>query len=122
MAVSLVSTGVMFPDGTTQTTAAVSSAPTTEQVLSATAGASVGAVGTYAFLSRPVNVGSGGTVAAGGTAAGSTLRYTSTNSYRGRGTGTPSGTWRCMGHADLGSYTYYGPQYYNFPTVWLRIS
>src|SRR5690606_10715372 len=48
-----------------------SSAPTTAQVLNATAGASAGGVGTYAFLRRTSSSGSG----PGTTQSGSGLRY-----------------------------------------------
>ena len=71
--------------------------PTTTQVLNATAGASVGAVGTYAFMYTGVNnSGSGGP---GATIAGSNLRYASTNNLNWSGT-VPSGTWRAMGRWD----------------------
>ena len=107
MAISISGTTLTFNDATTQTTAAVVS---TSTVLSATAGASLGAVGTYAFL------GGGSTnttYVAGSTYAGSGLRYAgaskstfsfNSTAYRGLvsgGTvgGTPSGTWRAMGNA-----------------------
>jgi len=93
-------------DGSWQ--AVPASAPSTTDVLNATAGASVGAVGTYAFLGSSVFT----TTEAGGTIAGSNLRYagvasTSGNTYtvnnpgiRGAGNGgTPAGTWRAMGRA-----------------------
>ena len=68
--------------------------PTTSNVLAATAGASAGAVGTYAFLG---NTSTTTSYAAGSTRSGSGLRYTSseTTGY----SGTPSGTWRCKGYA-----------------------
>jgi hypothetical protein len=80
---------------------------TTSSVLSATAGASVGAVGTYAYLRR-----SGATTAdliEGSTYAGSTLRYNgyysatalgNTVQYASVNGGTPAGTWRAMGRAE----------------------
>jgi hypothetical protein len=90
---------------TSATTAALSSsAPTTAQVLSATAGASAGAVGTYALMG--VN---GGPIDTGVTVAGSSLWFAATNGQA--GSPTPAGTWRCMGYA---------PAYGN--TVYLRIS
>ncbi len=58
------------------------------------ANASVGAVGTYAFLQQ--SSANAGAVAPGGTAAGSTLRYSDATG-RDNGTG-PSGNWRCMGY------------------------
>jgi hypothetical protein len=104
------------------TWATVSSTPTTDQVLSATAGASVGAVGSYAILAFANN----GTLAAGTTIAGSSCRYTSVNGRWQQNnfidsSGTPSGTWRVMGFgsgiydAELGSWVTYA-------TLFLRIS
>jgi hypothetical protein len=104
--------GFRFPDGTTQTTAAT--APTTATVLAATAGASVGEVGTYALL---VNFSGPNTqLAPGTTTAGSGLRYSAANqSYY---TGTPSGTWRIMGVSSANVIT--GETVAT--SVWLRIS
>lgn len=102
-------------DSTWQT---ISTTPTTADVLNATGGASVGAVGTYALL-RSANTTS---VGPGGTKAGSNLRYVDTSPSAGQGVvgnGAPSGTWRCMGN---------DPSFYNgsenqlYQTVWLRIS
>jgi hypothetical protein len=98
--------------------ATVSIAPTTTQVLDATAGASLGAVGTYAFAATS---GEGG-FAAGRTVSGSNLQYAgggndsnSGNSSIFERSGTLSGTWRQMGYqksyqADVKA------------TLWLRIS
>ena len=77
---------------------------TTDQVLNATAGASVGAVGTYAFL----YITSSGTVAPGGTSAGSSLTYGPNSA----GSSSPSGTWRLMGNISSSQGV----------SVWLRIS
>lgn len=64
--------------------------PTTAQVLAATAGASVGAVGTYALLRiRNTNLSPGGTVASS-----SNSRYANAS---GGESSLTSGTWRCMG-------------------------
>jgi hypothetical protein len=72
-------------------------APSTANVLAATAAASVGDVGTYAFL-RIVTLTN---ASAGTTHAGSGLRYSSAS---GNSTGgTPSGTWRLMGDTGTGS-------------------
>jgi len=87
-----------------------SPAPTTAQVLSATAGASVGDVGTYAFLRTEPQGGSD--ISAGSTTAGSTLRYTNGNTTISGG--GLSGTWRAMGYAN----NYNG----NGNTLYLRIS
>lgn len=87
-------TGFKFPDGTTQTTAAVAySQPTT-----------VGAIGTYAFLNNQT----GGSVTTGASVAGASLNYgDSSGGY----SGVASGTWRCMGVASP-----------NYATLFLRIS
>lgn len=89
--------------------------PTTTQVLNATAGASVGAVGTYAFmnedaLNRPYRL-------AGSTLAGSSLFYARLGGSGNCDETSASGTWRLMGQ--------YHPttSYNDYPTsVWLRIS
>jgi hypothetical protein len=102
-------------DGSWQT---INTTPTTTQVLDATAGASVGAVGTYSIMRSP-----GLTFTEGQTTTGSNLRFsggvTDNNVFANTNSvsdgGTPSGTWRCMG-----SGTGAGPQLY--ATLWLRIS
>lgn len=95
-------------------------------VLSRMSEASVGAVGTYAFLGESSLT----TTAPGSTRAGSSLRYAgiaatvsfTNNSMLAFATGnggTPSGTWRAMGRAysfSDGSNTYYPA------TLWLRIA
>jgi hypothetical protein len=94
--------GVTFNDSTTQSTAAV--APTTAQVLNATSGASVGAVGTYAFLRYIVPIST--TVNPGDTLAGSSLNYASmaTTSIGFPSVGSAaSGTWRLMGYMNNSS-------------------
>jgi len=104
--------------------------PTTDQVLTATAGASVGAVGTYAFLGET----SVTTTGPGGTRAGSALRYGgagkrgnswSSGDWAGNetfgGSSAPSGTWRAMGYSVSRSATTYDPGVYG-ATIWLRIS
>lgn len=89
---------------------------TTANVTTAIASSSVGAVGTYAFLGT-----SGATISPGSTYAGSNLSYASvggdtgdSNDNLGRLSGTPSGTWRCMG------YLYNSTR--NTATLFLRIS
>ena len=89
----------------------ISVTPTTAQVLSATAGAAVGAVGTYAFLHSATGVSRGGTP--GATYPGSSLRYTDNGGVY--GSSTPEGTWRLMGIITEGSSSSLG-------SVWLRIS
>lgn len=86
------------------TQAISAAAPSTAQVLSATAGASLGAVGTYAFLT-----GTGQTFGQGGNYAASGLYY-STSGNPQAGTPRPSGTWKAMGGPDAN------------PTLFLRIS
>ena len=86
-------------------------APSTADVLDATAGASVGAVGTYAFLEQ---TGSGDESNPGDTKAGSVLVYSNAGGEVEGGT-SPAGTWRCMGrqtNTEGGRST----------TLWLRIS
>lgn len=120
MTITVGGTSITFNDATTQSTAAAS--PTTANVLAATAGASVGAVGTYAFLVFP-----GVTYTnfvAGSTYAGSTLAYSgyispdsTTGGLFGGGTGaTVSGTWRAMGSSTISSNSY------RRATLFLRIS
>lgn len=103
-------------------------APNTTNVLAATAGASVGAVGTYAFLG--VAIDNTGVISAGGTLAGSSLRYLGivtsddkwstggTKPISGTASGTPSGTWRAMGYVNSG-LSLGGPW---GASLWLRIS
>lgn len=64
---------------------------TTANVLSATAGATVGAVGTYAFLRSVAST----AYNQGDTVAGSLLSYTNGNG--GGGNPSPAGSWRLMG-------------------------
>jgi hypothetical protein len=84
--------------------------PSTAQVLSATAAAGAGDVGTYAmaFLNNgpsPINFGQ--------TTAGSNLIASSAGGF-GAGTTTLSGTWRCMGYAERSASSEV--------TLWLRVS
>lgn len=92
---------------------------TTTEVLNATAGATLGAVGTYAFL---IHATANTTITPGSTYAGSALRYSGvfgTNSVlvynTTTGAGTPSGTWRAMGGV-TGGLSNFGA------TLFLRIS
>jgi hypothetical protein len=109
-------TNAKLADGSVTTTKLASGEQmNTTNVLSATAGASVGAVGTYAFLVPTLVT----IYNAGSTLAGSNLRYANAASTDFQYTsGTPSGTWRLMGYITL-----YGsdPQRVS-PSVWLRIS
>ena len=100
------------------TISSTAGAPTTAQVLSATAGASALAVGTYAFLIWQAGA-SGGEKSAGYTLAGSNLKTTCVmpagdGSFAYSIGAAQSGTWMLMGHLSN-----------NFPnesSVWLRIS
>lgn len=92
-----------------------SSAPTSSQVGSANAGLSAGAVGTYAFLGADNTNNMGGTAYAGDTRSGSLFRYIS--AY-GNFSGTPSGTWRCMGY----SVSSNSDRRLETTTVWMRVS
>lgn len=89
----------------------------TTKVLSATAGSNVGAVGTYAFLGVPY--GTFIVYGPGSTGAGSNLRYSGGNGFT--QSGTPSGTWRCMGYAVYTSDGY-GGYAIATPSLFLRIS
>ena len=116
-----------FPNGLTgdgSNLTGISTTPTTAQVLTATAGATAGAVGTYAYLVTASN-----TVdpVAGSTYAGSTLRFaaasprTLTNSYNNNyhwpaAGATASGTWRAVGTS-----TGHWSGFY-IATLYLRIS
>lgn len=119
MATTLGSTGVTFPDGTTQTTAS-GGAPTTAQVLSATAGASYAAVGTYVLASPNTQT----DIAPGTTRAGSSMVLsgfgysTPYGNMYGETGSTLSGTWRAM------SWGRYRPACNSvYPILlWLRIS
>jgi hypothetical protein len=73
------------------------------------AGLAVGTIGTYAsFICNDV-----ATVSAGTTVLGSTLTYASTSSGVGLNSGTPAGTWRCMGYRGTNT---------SVVTTYLRIS
>lgn len=103
-------TSVMTPERAKQAIdAQVPAQITTARVLAATAGATVGSVGTYGLFTCSA----GGTVSAGSTVAGSSLEYASVSSGGVVKSGTPSGTWRCMGHRGTST---------TVTTVYLRIS
>jgi len=92
-------------NGTTWTSATL----TTTQVLTATAGAAVGAVGTYALLYDSAAL----VRNPGDTLAGATLRYTSCDGAP--TTTAPAGTWRIMGATSVSTNR-------SSTSVWLRIS
>jgi hypothetical protein len=98
---------VLTSNGTTWTSASVTL--TTAQVLSATAGAAVGDVGSYALLFDSATLAR----SPGATLAGSTLRYTSCDGAP--TTTAPSGTWRIMGATTVVNNR-------SSTSVWLRIS
>jgi hypothetical protein len=93
-----------------QLTGLPSSAPTTAQVLSATAGAGIYNVGTYIFALQTTT----GPGTEGFTIAGTSLRSASVASGGANGY-TLSGTWRCMGHSSGSSGS-------DTKTLWLRIA
>jgi hypothetical protein len=106
-------------DGSWQ--AVPASAPSTTDVLNATAGATAGAVGTYAFLADLTN--SNTNINQGATLAGSSLRFSciasgSFGSFAPVNGQTPSGTWRLMGFGlrDAGSSNQ------RYASLFLRIS
>ena len=74
-----------------QTWATVSTTPTTAQVLSATAGLTLGDVGSYGFF-RLASNNAGGAINPGTTVAGSSIRWSG-----GDLGSAPSGTWRWLG-------------------------
>jgi hypothetical protein len=89
--------------------------PTTTQVLNATAGASLGAVGTYAFL-KPTN---STAYAENSTLAGSSLAYSGALTDAGGSQtqgGTTAGTWRLMGRRGNSVDSGFSS------SLWLRIS
>jgi hypothetical protein len=104
------STTFLRGDGTWATAGGT---PTTAQVLSATAGAAVGDVGSYAMLITNSSPGSNNP---GVTRSGGNLKYSSVNNFNPGG--TLSGTWRCMGYGRSTD----GYSDFNQATVWLRIS
>lgn len=112
MASSLNGTGITFSDSTTQSTANNTPANTTN-VLAATAGASLGAVGTYGQMKRTVITAAG----PGTTVAGSQLKFSSNSVETG---GTQAGTWRVMGNMNVSGDVYSG--FTVQVTVMLRIS
>lgn len=113
--------------GTWDIEAATVTTITTSQVLTATASASLGAVGSYAMLSCTDNA----IISAGTTKAGSALRYRGATSSSGTSgidfyspvSTAPSGTWRLMGYIE-GYTEYYGynANHSNIASLWLRIS
>ena len=89
-------------------------APTTSQVLSATASASAGAVGTYAVMYNDSDTDH---LSAGGTQSSSSLYWGAASSdWRGNEV-RPSGTWRILGIARNRQNNNAGKT-----SVWLRIS
>lgn len=93
-------------------TSAGSAPVTTALVLSATAAASAGAVGTYALLT---NFSSGVEMLPGTTVSGSSTFYSNAYGENFNTWTVPAGTWRCMGYAR----TYGNP---DRVTLFLRIS
>lgn len=83
-------------------------APTTAQVLSATAGAAVNDIGSYGILDDTT----ASTRNPGSTISGSSLNWASCQSYR-IASPTPAGTWRLMGYVNNAQV---------MGSLWLRIS
>ena len=110
----------------TVTIAASGGAPSTADVLSATAGATAGDVGTYAFLQAST----ASDYNFGTTLAGSNLKPFSVSSTASPGTtfrgvtqnSARSGTWRCMGFSDYNTTGGRTPTIHYGATLWLRIS
>ena len=104
----------------------ISTTPTTDQVLTATAGATAGAVGTYAFMYDTSAV----TLSYGATVAGSRLKFAnnsdssgfdSPSDVDGSSTSTASGTWRLMGSSGWRNSSSNTSKAFRH-SVWLRIS
>ena len=97
--------------------------PTTAEVAAAMAGASVGAIGTYALLvSEAKSVRNPGT-----TLAGSSLSYANTwsgftSENVGMSNDVPSGTWRLMGQTGKYNNTGTSTAFELMASVWLRIA
>lgn len=103
--------------------AIAAAAPTTEQVLTATAGAAVGAVGSYALAWRVTEA----LLNPGDTVAGSDLGYANdggNGGEAGRSTTALPGTWRLMGALTwrLGASGFFGSQSPHKTSLWLRIA
>jgi hypothetical protein len=103
--------------------AIAAAASTTEQVLTATAGAAVGAVGSYALAWRVTEA----LLDPGDTVAGSDLRYANdggNGGEAGRSTTALPGTWRLMGALTwrLGASGFFGTQSPHKTSLWLRIA
>jgi len=116
---------VDFPNGLTGDGSALTGiTPSPAQVLSAAAGASAGAVGTYIMARQITN---GVTYILGSTASGSVLypantyQASSSSGYDSR-YGSLSGTWRCMGETNIFNGTSTGSNANVQTTSWLRIS
>jgi hypothetical protein len=98
---------------------------TTASVLSATAGASLGAVGSYAMLARTTTnqyVSQGSTYAGSGLMGAGTIYYPSStsNGYYAPWGSTVSGTWRAMGNSSSQPNNSTGGFYHG--TIFLRIA
>ena len=124
--------GASYNTGTNTVT--INTTPTTAQVLSATSGASYGAVGSYAFLTTYSNVGENGTYADSSLYWGAGMTYFygshrwedgtvfSVTSSNPSSQGSPSGTWRALGSSSI--YGSGGPSSKSIyaATLFLRIS
>ena len=97
--ITSVAAGSNISVSTSGSTVTISSTATanTSSVLSSTAGASVGSVGTYAMLEPTSSLAASSTGQPGTTHAGSSLKYSDTNGTDGS---SPGGTWRLMGNVN----------------------
>ena len=123
MPTTIRNTDILFNDATTQSTAAIIN---TTNILNATAGASAGAVGTYAFARRAANLSFGATVAGSSlfpTSAAYQIIESGVTAGAALSLGSAlSGTWRAMGtNTDVVSGGCGYPQIYG-ATLYLRIS
>lgn len=103
----------------TITIASTAGAPTTAQVLSATAGLTAGDVGSYGFF-RQIFTTNYTDLGPGGTRAGSGLEWVGVYNEGGGSViysaGSPSGTWRCLGRSQSNTWAT------SMSTLWVRIS
>jgi len=88
-------------------------APSTANVLSASAGTAVGAVGSYGFCGRNGSNIAGTYIRAGTTESANNIEWSASSSSLDTIATNPSGTWRCMGYCAWDA---------SKSSLWLRIS
>lgn len=115
-------TTLMTPLRAAQAIAALVPDPTTDQILTATAGATAGAIGTYGFFysSNTASVAFGSTVA-GSTLQPAGIKTAGSAADVAKSGATQAGTWRCMGYSYYLLVSGVDPDWFG-ATLWLRIS